>query len=77
LLEIAPIGRGPLGEDNDAEIVVTGLVPVIHVGERPETLGVAGNGATWMAGTSPAMAEKGGMKAFSGGKRRPPITHYL
>ena len=71
-LEIALIGRGPLGEDNDAEIVVTGLVPVIHVVERPETLGVAGNRATWMAGT-----EKGGMKAFSGGKRRPPISPYL
>ena len=31
----------------------------------------------WMAGTSSAMAEKGGMKAFSGWKRRPPISHYL
>jgi hypothetical protein len=60
---------------------VTGLVPVIHVVERPETLGVAGNGATWMAGTSPgtspAMTEKGGMKALSGWKRRPPISRYL
>jgi hypothetical protein len=29
--------QGPLGEDNDAEIVMTGLVPVIHVVELPET----------------------------------------
>ena len=31
---------------------MTGLVPVINVVELPETLGVARNGATWMAGTS-------------------------
>jgi hypothetical protein len=30
---MAPIGRGPLGKGNDAEIVMTGLVPVIHVVE--------------------------------------------
>ena len=36
---------------------MTGLVPVIHVVEPPETLGVAGDGAAWMAGTSPAMTE--------------------
>jgi hypothetical protein len=37
---------------------MTGLVPVIHVVELPETLGVAGDGAAWMAGTSPAMTER-------------------
>jgi hypothetical protein len=37
---------------------MTGLVPVIHVVQPPETLGVAGNGAAWMAGTSPAMTER-------------------
>jgi hypothetical protein len=29
-------------EDSDGEIVMTGLVPVIHVVEPPETRGVAG-----------------------------------
>jgi len=37
---------------------MTGLVPVIHVVQLPETLELAGNGATWMAGTSPAMTER-------------------
>jgi hypothetical protein len=36
---------------------MTGLVPVIRVVELPETLRVAGNGATWMTGTSPVMTE--------------------
>jgi hypothetical protein len=36
---------------------MTGLVPVIHVVKLPETFGLAGNGATWMAGTSPGMTE--------------------
>jgi len=37
---------------------MTGLVPVIHVVELPETLGGAGDGAAWMAGTGPAMTER-------------------
>jgi hypothetical protein len=45
-----------LSEGNDGNSVMTGLVPVIHVVQPPETLGVAGNGAAWMAGTSPAMS---------------------
>src|ERR1700677_1125650 len=36
---------------------MTGLVPVIHVAERPDIPRLAGNGAAWMAGTSPAMTE--------------------
>jgi hypothetical protein len=47
-----------LSEGNDGNSVMTGLVPVIHVVQPPETLGVAGNGAAWMAGTSPAMTER-------------------
>ena len=53
-----------MGEDNDAKIVMTGLVPVIHVVELPKTPEVAANGATWMAGTSPAMTEKGVWKRY-------------
>jgi hypothetical protein len=37
--------------------VMTGLVPVIHVVTLPERFRLAGNGAAWMAGTSPAMTE--------------------
>ena len=37
---------------------MTGLVPVIHVVELPDTFGGAWNGTTWMAGTSPAMTER-------------------
>ena len=36
---------------------MTGLVPVIHVAERPDIPRLAGDGAAWMAGTSPAMTE--------------------
>src|SRR3984885_2065210 len=36
---------------------MTGLVPVIHVVKRPERLGLARNGAAWMAGTSPICAK--------------------
>jgi hypothetical protein len=50
--------EGVLVEDNDEPIVMTGLVPVIHVVELPETLGTAGNGATWMTGTSPVMTKR-------------------
>jgi len=32
--------------------VLTGLFPVIHVARPAATFGLAGNGATWMAGTS-------------------------
>jgi hypothetical protein len=46
------------GDDNhESSIVMTGLVPVIHVVKLPETLRVGWSGATWMAGTSPAMTE--------------------
>jgi hypothetical protein len=41
----------------DGSIVMTGLVPVIHVVKLPDTLEMAGNGATWMTGTSPVMTE--------------------
>jgi hypothetical protein len=37
---------------------MTGLVPVIHVVKLLESLGMAVNGAAWMAGTSPAMTER-------------------
>jgi hypothetical protein len=37
---------------------MTGLVPVIHVVLPPESFGLAGTGAAWMAGTSPAMTER-------------------
>ena len=47
-----------MGMENYWSIVVTGLVPVIHVVELPETLRLAGIGAAWMAGTSPAMTER-------------------
>jgi len=36
---------------------MTGLVPIIHVAEPPDTPRLAASGATWMAGTSPAMTE--------------------
>jgi hypothetical protein len=38
--------------------VMIGLVPVIHVLKAPEGFRLAGNGAAWMAGTSPAMTER-------------------
>jgi hypothetical protein len=44
---------------NQADVMI-GLVPVIHVVELPEILGLAGDGAAWRAGTSPAMTESGG-----------------
>jgi hypothetical protein len=37
---------------------MTGLVPVIHVVKSPERFRIAGSGAAWMAGTSPAMTER-------------------
>ena len=37
---------------------MTGLVQVIHVVELPEPFRLAGSGAAWMAGTSPAMTER-------------------
>ena len=43
--------------ENDGSIVMTGLVPVIHIVEQPDVFRWARNGATWMVGTSPAMAE--------------------
>ena len=37
---------------------MTGLVPVIHVVKpAAKSFGLAGSGAAWMAGTSPAMTE--------------------
>jgi hypothetical protein len=49
---------GLLCEDRDSRTVMTGLVPVIHVVKLLESLGMAVNGAAWMAGTSPAMTER-------------------
>ena len=43
--------------------VMTGLVPVTHVGELPETFRSAGSGAAGMAGTSPAMTERADQEA--------------
>jgi hypothetical protein len=57
-LETAPIGGFPPGENDDSGTVMTGLVPVIHVVQLPESLGVAGNGAAWMAGKNPAMTDR-------------------
>jgi hypothetical protein len=37
---------------------MTGLVPVIHVVKPPESFGLAGSGAAWMAGMSPAMTKR-------------------
>jgi hypothetical protein len=59
---------------------VTGLVPAIHVVELPETLGVAGNGATWMAGTSPdepGHDGKGRYESLQRLEKMPPISRYL
>jgi hypothetical protein len=39
---------------------MTGLVPVIHVVKPQVRFRSAGNGAAWMAGTSPAMTETTG-----------------
>ena len=39
------IGRDASGENNDAEIVMTGHVPLIRDVQPPETHGVIGNGA--------------------------------
>jgi hypothetical protein len=36
---------------------MTGLVPIIHVVRPPESFGLAGSGAAWMAGTSLAIME--------------------
>jgi hypothetical protein len=51
---------------------MTGLVPVIRpnasafgdVVKPPEKLGLAGSGAAWMAGTSPAMTERGSLNGI-------------
>jgi len=45
-------------EGRDSKTVMTGFVPVIHVVKLLERLGMAVNGAAWMAGTSPAMTER-------------------
>jgi hypothetical protein len=42
---------------------MTGLVPVIQVVELPEPFRLAGSGAVWMAGTSPAMTERADQEA--------------
>ena len=35
-----------------------GIIPVIHVVKQIDVFRLAGNGAAWMAGTSPAMTER-------------------
>jgi hypothetical protein len=56
---------GPLCEDRDSRTVMTGLVPVIHVVKLLESLGMAVNGAAWMAGTSPGHDGEGVSIALS------------
>jgi len=40
------------------KVVITGLVPVIHVGAH--SAGAGSYGGTWMPGTSPGMTEESG-----------------
>jgi hypothetical protein len=43
---------------------MTGLVPVTHVVKPPEIRRRAGNGATWMTGTSPVMTARLWIRPF-------------
>ena len=64
--EATRLAKEHMRQDSNIRAVMTGLVPVMRpnasafgdVVKPPERFRSAGNGAAWMAGTSPAMTER-------------------